>query len=531
MIRKQSLKIQLESVLSPAMVIDEEGGIVESNAALMETAGIKPGTPFALADLFDEENLEEFGTVIRQMVTQKDKVMSGVSFKDADAGGRRLMTAAPVQNKKGQVQALVVIGKSSGESSIYTDFLTKLPNRQEAAIRLRYEWNRSSRAGTLFSLCLADIDHFKRVNDTLGHEAGDEVLVHVAGVLDQQVRGSDWCARWGGEEFMLLLNDITAKEAEFVLNRVRQNLVQNPPVYNGNSIPVTLSFGMVSKGAAYKTFKDMVNDADVLLYESKASGRNRVTLFDTKTTAVAWNRNEIQNMIKGKTLRPLYRRIMRQGGEGGIAGFEVVPHFENMDEAQTRRLWQSAHSLNMLLDLELQLVSWTLKNRSEAASADSQEFIIPLSSKLASDPNLLIALDRENLDSLKQCVFMLEGDLELSREDLVRIKGLTERGCRIGIRDIELNKIPLKFLSEQKVAYLFITLDAGLRSESREVAQTDKPPILRNLLESIRGAGTEIVVVKSDKTHEVDERYAGLVYGSLFRGVKAVPLSKAIKKD
>ncbi|MFP5512070.1 MAG: GGDEF domain-containing protein [Alphaproteobacteria bacterium] len=155
-----------------------------------------------------------------------------------------------------------------------TDPLTDLPNRRHMVDRLEAELCRVDRSGGGFALIMLDIDHFKEVNDVFGHAAGDQVLVEAAGLLRHNLRGHDLCARWGGEEFLILLPDTDQIQAEAVAEKLRGLIAHHSVAHQGHRIAVTLSLGV----AAYRpgrTADDCIQAADDALYIAKRAGRNR----------------------------------------------------------------------------------------------------------------------------------------------------------------------------------------------------------------------------------------------------------------
>jgi diguanylate cyclase (GGDEF)-like protein/PAS domain S-box-containing protein len=154
------------------------------------------------------------------------------------------------------------------------DVLTGLPNRRNFDVVLPQEIARSARYGAPLSVAMGDLDLFKVVNDTFGHQAGDAVLKILAGLLRKSLRMSDYVARWGGEEFTILLPETRLDIAEMLLNRLRTNIA-NQVIPEIDRV-VTMSFGV----AAYTkpdTPEDLVGRVDQALYLSKQTGRNRVT--------------------------------------------------------------------------------------------------------------------------------------------------------------------------------------------------------------------------------------------------------------
>jgi two-component system, cell cycle response regulator len=154
-----------------------------------------------------------------------------------------------------------------------TDSLTGVGNRRLLEQALASETNRSERTGETLSAFMADLDHFKRVNDTYGHEAGDKVLAGFTGLLRQSTRAIDIVARLGGEEFVVLMPATNLENAAAVAERIREALArcQLGPLTQS----VTASFG-VAELAPGERGDALLRRADSALYEAKRSGRNRV---------------------------------------------------------------------------------------------------------------------------------------------------------------------------------------------------------------------------------------------------------------
>ena len=157
-----------------------------------------------------------------------------------------------------------------------TDQLTGLWNRHHFGEQLQRTLNEADRYGTQVSLVLVDIDHFKRVNDTWGHEAGDTVLRQVARILQEGVRSVDICVRYGGEEIALLLAQTDSEHAVEVAERLRARIAAQTIRHNGAEIPVTASFGVATYPETVKVRDQLFPASDKALYIAKHEGRNRV---------------------------------------------------------------------------------------------------------------------------------------------------------------------------------------------------------------------------------------------------------------
>jgi putative two-component system response regulator len=162
------------------------------------------------------------------------------------------------------------------ENLAITDDLTGLYNRREAMRRLEEQWTLSDRYLRPLSVVILDIDHFKRVNDTHGHPAGDLILRDVAETLNRCVRNSDAVCRIGGEEFMIILPFQTTVEAELCANRCRAAVADREFNYLGQVLRTTLSAGIACRRGEMLCCADLMEEADMALYAAKRAGRNTV---------------------------------------------------------------------------------------------------------------------------------------------------------------------------------------------------------------------------------------------------------------
>ena len=130
------------------------------------------------------------------------------------------------------------------------------------------------------SVVIADIDNFKILNDTYGHLFGDDVLKVIATKLSENLRSIDLTGRWGGEEFIMILPDTTAPQAQEIINRIRTNIAKIPftPSSTSKECNVTVSFGISDSNLTNISLEEILEKADLALYSAKENGRNQVVV-------------------------------------------------------------------------------------------------------------------------------------------------------------------------------------------------------------------------------------------------------------
>jgi diguanylate cyclase (GGDEF)-like protein len=178
------------------------------------------------------------------------------------------------------IAALAGIAYHKGHSA-NIDYLTGIPNRRSATQTLEEQLWTARRVGQPLSFILLDIDHFKHINDTYGHDVGDQVLIDVSASLRQRLRHTDYVGRWGGEEFIVIATRTTTTDAAVLAERLRGAVSERlyPPVGR-----VTLSLG-VATATLNDTSQTLVKRADKALYQAKQRGRNGVAIAMPTTSA------------------------------------------------------------------------------------------------------------------------------------------------------------------------------------------------------------------------------------------------------
>lgn len=214
---------------------------------------------------------------------------------------RQNCTFQPIENDNGEVEYVCVSIFDMTDASIYQerlqetkrkleeisvrDGLTQIFNRRYLEQCLGAEFDRVRRYGGRLSVLLMDIDHFKYINDTYGHPAGDAVLIHLASILSANLRASDTAGRFGGEEFVIVLPNTDAADAIYVTDRIREMIAANIITYDNTPIPFTISIGVAELTDAVQDPEMLIKNADLALYAAKESGRDRVVRFDQMENA------------------------------------------------------------------------------------------------------------------------------------------------------------------------------------------------------------------------------------------------------
>jgi two-component system cell cycle response regulator len=193
-----------------------------------------------------------------------------------------LLARSRTQIRRRRFQQRMRAGYEASLEMALTDGLTDLYNRRYLETHLQGQMRRATDSGKPLSLMMLDIDHFKSVNDTYGHQVGDQVLQEVARRLTRQVRGFDLVARYGGEEFVVVLPDTGLDIAASTAERLRDHVGDNPVKISVQPgvLSVTISIGVAEVAGAGITPEQLLQQADKALYAAKDSGRNKVVLAD-----------------------------------------------------------------------------------------------------------------------------------------------------------------------------------------------------------------------------------------------------------
>lgn len=238
------------------------------------------------------------------------------------------------------------------------DSLTSLPNRTLLFDRLHQSIELAKRHGEKLAVIFIDLDHFKEINDSLGHEVGDRVLVEISKRIEQKVRVSDTLARLGGDEFCVVLNNIDGVDTVSNVIEAGMEVIKKPITIDGNRLYLGMSVGVSIFPDDGENVTDLLRNADSAMYKAKANGRNRYHFY-----------NEIM------TLQATERIVLESALREALKNGEFIPYFQPQIDVETKKI----------MGMEL-LVRW----QSPTYGLVSPAKFIPLAERTG----LIVALDR-----------------------------------------------------------------------------------------------------------------------------------------
>jgi diguanylate cyclase (GGDEF)-like protein/PAS domain S-box-containing protein len=251
-------------------------------------------------------------------------------------------SAAPIRDDHGHITGVVVIfrditARKQVEQQLrhiaMHDALTGLPNRALLMDRMAHAFDRARRhAHYRFAVLYLDLDRFKIINDSLGHLFGDQVLIVIARLLESGLRAEDTVARVGGDEFVVLMDDISGvRDALLVADRIHQALL-SPIHVDEHEIYTAASIGIVLSGPNYQQPNDILRDADAALYQAKALGKGRYVLFDIdlhdRAMRLLRMENDLRRALARAEFRIHYQPIIALEN-GRVHGFEALIRWQH----------------------------------------------------------------------------------------------------------------------------------------------------------------------------------------------------------
>jgi diguanylate cyclase (GGDEF)-like protein len=256
----------------------------------------------------------------------------GKKFLGADGKPERLVNLfKDITDRRRQTEAV--------ENLAFKDSLTGLPNRAYFQRKFQEAVDASEIMGELFGLIMIDVDHFKDINDTLGHDAGDALLKRLAEMLHAAFRVGDTVARLGGDEFAVILRGLHSEADMMRPVNALQDLLRRPIEHGGRSFSVSASIGAALHGDLDADPSHMIKNADIALYRAKDEGRNRSVVFDPSMRSALERRIELLRDVRAAIVakefvlhyQPVIE-ISRDGAAPSVSGFEALMRWDHPEQ-------------------------------------------------------------------------------------------------------------------------------------------------------------------------------------------------------
>jgi diguanylate cyclase (GGDEF)-like protein len=252
----------------------------------------------------------------------------GKKFLGADGQPERLVNLfKDITDRRRQTEAV--------ENLAFKDSLTGLPNRAYFNRKFQEAVDASEIMGELFGLIMIDVDHFKDINDTLGHDAGDALLKRLAEMLHAAFRSGDTVARLGGDEFAVILRGLHSEADMMRPVNALQDLLRRPIEHGGRSFSVSASIGAALHGDPDADPSHMIKNADIALYRAKDEGRNRSVVFDPSMRSALERRIELLRDVRAAITAKefvLYYQPVIDLASNSVSGFEALMRWDHPEQ-------------------------------------------------------------------------------------------------------------------------------------------------------------------------------------------------------
>lgn len=531
----------IEDAPDVIIIMDANGVIRYGSPAVERVLGYNPEELVGRVafDLVHPEEVEKVRSLHAEIVhTHRPAWLVEIRCLHKDGSWRYLEITSKNMLEKPEVRGLVINARDVTERKLFEarlehqalhDSLTGLPNRVLLINRLESSIARSHRNGLKVGLLYLNLDHFKYVNDSLGHDVGDEALVSIARRLLMCLRAGDTFARLGGDEFVVLLEDVAGLEEVVAVAKQITEVLQTSIDVRGHEVFVTTSIGVVLSASGADKPTDLLRDADNAMYRAKSAGGGSYELFNPSTHARALDRLDLEARLRKAIEREeleVYYQPMVSLSSGRIVGFEALVRWHHPERGLLNpgAFIQLAEETGLILSID----RWVLVEACRQARVwhhrypQDPELVVSvnLSARQFDHPEIIddiaYALNAARLEPSSLWVEITESwmmiDVESTIAMLSKLKAL---GVRVAIDDFGSRYSSFNYLRQFSVDMLKVDRPfvEGLGQDQRDEAIMRAMVMLSGSLDAvILAEGVET----ADQLKSLRDMGCGLVQGYYF---------------
>lgn len=489
-------------------LLDMDGAIIRVNISMAVLVGLDPpemvGHTLSAFETPGEGRIEDH--VARLVERRGGTVETECTFRDSGGNDVTVALSSTVVGDRGMGEVIMVNVVDMSDRRRYLDrlahladhdVLTGLANRRRFETELSRHMDRCGRLGATGALLLLDLDNFKQVNDTLGHNAGDQLLITIAGLLRRSIRSSDLVARLGGDEFAILLTDGDQGAAERVAGLVVDRIRDHAATLDGVGRRVTASVGAVTFRAASEHAADILALADMTMYDAKEAGRNQVAMLPEgdergpRTAARLHWQSRIEAALEHDRFELHLQPIMNIA-TGRISSAEVLLRLRDEDElVPPSRFVYIAERVGLMPQVDAWVVENSMRMLARIRAEHDPEFELEvnLSGHSIGNPEIERAivgsLTAHGVDPSALILEITEtaavADVAMARDFAQR---MTDLGCAFALDDFGAG-----FGSFYYLKHLFFDY---VKIDGEFVAHVHESPVDRTIMRSIVGIARDL---------------------------------------
>ena len=486
--QKERAQVTLHSIGDGVIAIDKNGRVENINreAEILtgySVADIRGKSIAECCRIFDESDPATFFEPVAEVMRFRNTVSSQNQPCLLRKDNTELAieyTASPIFNHNGEIDGVVLVFKNDSETRALHyelshqashDFLTGLYNRRQFEKLVAEMIEQTRGTDNVHTMCYLDLDQFKVVNDTCGHEAGDELLKQLTHLLRESLRETDYLARLGGDEFGVVLKNCSVRVAGTLLEEIRNKVEKFRFSWESKSFSVTISAGIVPLTKNVSTLYELLSSADSACYIAKDGGRNRVYVSEDDDVRLSIHQNEMNWVHKiNKALEQdqfvlFYQKIQPLKATGTQHMCEILVRMldDNSELIRPMAFIPSAERYNLMGAIDRWVIRNTFNHLSAQKRKDKQSshVSINLSGQSLGEPSLLdyitAQLDECDLDASQVCFEITEtAAITNIAEAQYLMNNLKKRGCLFSLDDFGSGLSSFEYLKNLPVDYLKI---------------------------------------------------------------------------